>query len=107
MKITRTTYRAGGFNPGRADKNVSSQSTRLEPGLGTDRGSIPADGLTPATLHWAGAQPSAIWRVNGLETVEVTVLEAGLRTSELEVVSLTPGTLEVSCNGETIQLEVI
>jgi hypothetical protein len=108
MKSNYTLYGLGGHDPSRPNNNVQEQRTVISAGLSADRSTIPPDGTTFALCHYAGPEASAVWDVNGTPVTEATVLDAGsgLYVSELEVVSSTPGTLEVSCNGAGLTLEV-
>lgn len=106
MKTNLTVYRQGGFDTTKANNNILEQRTVISAGLGSDRQTIPPDGVTFALCHWAGTETSAVWVVNGVTTTEPTTLVDGLRVSEIEVVSSTAGTITVECNGSSITLEV-
>ncbi len=105
MKTTTTTYKEGGYDPAKPNNNISDQSTVISAGLSASRTTLPPDGTTPALLHYAGNEQTAVWRVNGLEASEPTTLQDGLRVSEIEVTAAQAGSIEVECNGSVITLE--
>ncbi len=75
------------------------------PGLTADRGAIPADGATFATVTYVTGEPdppgTVTFAVNGAFG-EVAVVDG---RAELEVVAGNPGPLEVECRGLTVMLE--
>jgi hypothetical protein len=106
MKTNYIVYDFGGFDPNSVGKNIKEQGAIISAGLGADRYTIPADGLTPALCHWAGYEDIAVWDINGVPGVEAATLDpvTGLKVSETEVTSLVSGTITVVCNGSTITL---
>jgi hypothetical protein len=106
MKTNHTVYNAGGHDSAKPNNNISEQRTVISAGLSSDRMTIPPDGTTFALCHWAGSEQTAVWSVNGLVSTQPTTLVDGLQVSEIEVVATAPGSVEVTCNGEHITLEV-
>lgn len=75
----------------------------VTPGLGSDRLTLPADGLTAAACHYYTTDPTKVtaqWTVNGLAYSEALVNGV----SEIEVTAAVAGSLVVTCNGESITL---
>lgn len=107
MKLTRTTYHEAGYDPAKPDNNVSERVTLVALGLSSDRYTLPPDGATYASLHYAGPESVAVWRVNGQEATEQGVLDpaSGLYVSELEVTASFVGTITCECNGYALELE--
>lgn len=95
MKLHRTTYGAGGV--------VVEDVYEVVPGLGSDRPSIPPDGVTAATLNYYTTDPAATtanWSVNGVAHSEPLVNGV----SEIEVTAVVAGSIVVTCNNESLTL---
>lgn len=87
------------------DAGLVSQNTELHPGLGADRTTVPPDGTTVVTCHYLAYdlnETTASWTVNGQAYSEPLVSGE----SSIEITATVAGTLEVSCNGDTITIEV-
>lgn len=98
----------GGDTP--PSERLLSDEWRVSPGLGADRVTIPADGATPATLHYASEAPGPhAWTVNGALHSEPAVQDAatGLYCSEIEVTRAAPDLIEVSIGGESLTIEAV
>lgn len=89
------------------DNIVLRDEVRSLPGLGTDREEIPADGVTVALCHYkapdGSAETQADWTVNGQAYSEALVNGE----SDIEVTASVAGTVEVTCNGHTLQLRAV
>lgn len=110
MKIRRTTYGIGGYDPDAPDKNIVEDRFDISPGLSADPETIPADGVTVATCHFAREEPGTVtWDVNGTTTVELLIvhIETGLWTSEIEVVASQPGPISVDVDGENLTIQAV
>lgn len=111
MRSRTTTYGPGGWKPALPDENILALDDVTEPGLNADRRTIPADGATPAVLHFASATDAGPhrWLVNGAEHLEAAEQDAasGLYWSELEVTRDAADVIEVTVGGETLTIEAV
>lgn len=82
----------------------------VTPGLRADTQQIPADGTTPAKLHYAAPELGPhLWSVNGVTHTELAALDiaTSLHWSEIEVTALVPGPVVVTVGGETSTIEAL
>jgi hypothetical protein len=98
MKIHRTLWDAAG--------TLLSDTYDVGPGLGSDRVTIPADGLTPATFNYCtpdATQLTANWTVNGVAHAEPLVAGA----NEIQITAVMAGTIAVTCNGLSLSIQAV
>jgi hypothetical protein len=98
MKTHRTLWDVAG--------TLLSDTYDVMPGLGSDRATMPADGLTPATLHYLttdATQLTANWTINGVAHAEPLV--NGM--NEIQVTALMAGTIAVTCNGQSLSIQAV
>lgn len=83
----------------------------VESGLDADRRTVPADGVTPAVLHYASATDAGphAWTINGAAHSEPATFDAasGLSWSEVEVTAAAPGPIDITVGGNTLTVEAI
>ena len=120
MIARRTLYALGGYLPGVANAasipatvpagNIAEFEERVASGLGADQLTILADGVTPATLHFASVAPGPhVWTVNGAAHGEPAEQDAatGLYWSAIEVTRAAPDLVEVGVGGESLTIEAV
>lgn len=87
---------------------IVSDGYEVASGLGVDRESIPADGATAAAFHYQRVrddETAVVFTVNGVAQPAQALDAEGC--AEIEVTSVTPGTLEVSVPGFTLTVQVL
>lgn len=89
-------------------------TVRVLAGLGADAPTLPADGVTAVTLHYAGPDAAHAWTINGVAGPAVTPAhvsaaegDPALYESSLAVTAAQAGPVLVAVNGATLTLTAV